>query len=315
MLKQEARRIAGWFGVALGLLGLSSCKTYDVDVTLAPDGSGHRVVELSVGSQLHQEGEASTKQIRLLFDLEEKDGWTIVRNQDGEATGFRREIQIPDLDSWHRLGRDIHIRGALQYDTVTEVELSNSILVEAGESPLGRSLTYRERYAWTGLKEVILGFMAEQFRSQMAQAYPALDATALAELRGLMAGHLLQAWPSLLEAEDADALGADIVRSVAESALPLVQKSDPAAQLAAITAVLDQVVQDENDVLGQFLEQTLPGVEQAVFTELKLRVAMPGTIIQTNAATTDGQVASWEFDMTDFMQGPMEIFVKSEWSE
>ena len=59
----------------------------------------------------------------------------------------------------------------------------NSIAVESGQETGGRSHLYRESFVWTGIKETIIGFIAEHFRQRMVEQYPILNAETQAELR------------------------------------------------------------------------------------------------------------------------------------
>ena len=291
----------------LSLIG--GCRHYVVEVTLNPDGSGSRHLKLSGDPVL--DSDLTLDEFRKLLHLEEAKGWQVRRqtDSDGEKITFEGTGQIKNLASWHEQSGDIRIDASLS-GPHADVGCQNSVVVEMVEGPSGGQYTYKETFAWTGLKEFIVAFVSEQFSSAMAETYPFLTSEEISELRGLMAGHLALYRFDIPEDEEKDQ-EERVIRSVAFYAGKLVARDHPDADLLGIQGIAQTVVEDSDGALDDYVGENLPGVELAVFTDVTLKVEMPGAIVDTNAEEIEGRTAVWKIDLLDAVEGPIELYARS----
>ncbi len=311
----------------LGLLVCAGCQHYEVDVVLEPDGSGKRSVALIVDSKWKEGDNPSPAELKTIFSVGEKFGWRPLserplgpggrgeEEEQQEARGFWRETTVPDLDGWRDLSGDIHILGALPGGEFTNANLHNIVAVEIGEGPRGRIFTYRETCMWDGVKQILIDFQANSYRDAMAAAYPFLGAAELAELKGLMAGHLSLGWMALAVDDELDNQTQPIVSSVAWQSEAIVRRARPGADTGAVLLLVEEVVTTEGDAADEFFEEQLPGFNVAIWTELQLIVHMPGLVTETNGEVEDGHTVSWSVDLTEAVVRPVEMYARSELME
>jgi hypothetical protein len=310
-MKRASKR-AAWVLICAAciLLLIGGCRHYEVEVTVNPDGSGSRHLKLSGDPLL--DGDTTLDEFRKLFHLEEAMGWQVVRKTDskGEKLTFEGTGQIENLASWHKRSGDIQIDASLTGESHTDVGCRNTVVVELVEGPSGAQYTYKESFAWTGLKEVVVAFVSERFSRAMAEAYPFLGPEEIAELRGLMAG-ILALYRFDIPEDEEKAQEEDAIASVAFYSREILARSRPEIDLLGIAEVAQAVVEDSDGVLDEYIEENLPGVELALFTDVTLRVQMPGPIVETNAEETEGQTAIWKVDLLDVVEEPVELYVRS----
>jgi hypothetical protein len=310
-MKRASKR-TGWLLISAVccLLLIGGCRHYEVEVVLNPDGGGSRHLKLS-GDPLLDE-DISLDEFRKLFHLDEAMGWQVVRetNSKGEKISFEGTGTIQDLASWHERSGDIRIDGSLTGDSHADVGCRNTVVVEIVEGPSGGQYTYKETFAWTGLKESVVAFVSEQFSAAMAEAYPFLGPEEIAELRGLMAGHLALYRFDIPEDEEKEQEETAIA-SVTFYAREIVARNHPDADLRGIMDVAQGVVEDSDGALDEYIEENLPGVELALFTDVSLRVQMPGPIVETNAEEIEERTAIWKVDLLDAAEEPIELYVRS----
>jgi hypothetical protein len=304
----------------LGLLVCSGCQHYEVEVKLTPDGSGQRKVTLFDGGDWRDTSTPPPHEIRQLFGVTDERGW---RPVDWDATdaesaapadskGYWRQRNVTDLENWSQQSGDVHIRGSLADEKpFSEVQFSNSVSVEIGEGSQGRTYTYSETFTWTGLQEIVIGFLADHFRMAMAQAFPSLGEAELAELRGLMAGHLSVGWFSMAVADELEQNSQLIIRSLASQAAAVVHRADRGADPLNIQSLVEREVLLQGDEVETYLEEKLPGFFAVGFTEVNLQVTMPGQVVETNGEQQDDQTVSWQLDVFAVAAGPVQCYARS----
>ncbi len=306
-----------------GLLACSGCQHYEVAVTVEPDGSGQRSVALVDDGNWQEQSSPTFSELRQLFCVTAAEGWQPLAEMPGRTTdsgqenevGFWRDTRVQDLSSWYERSGDIQIRGTLATGPYEKVRFRNSVAVEVGEGPHGRIYTYRESFAWLGLEEVVVDFLADHFRAAMGSAYPFLGGEELAELRGLMAGHLSLGWFALAVADQLEENAQPIVQSVATRAEAIVRRTRPTADPQHIWPLVEHEVLLKGDEGDAFLEENLPGFFAVGFTEIQLHVTLPGMVTETNGEREDGGVVSWKVDIFDAAARPVEFYARSHFVE
>jgi hypothetical protein len=298
-----------WLMMSVGLLTAAGCKTYEIDVALQPDGGGSRTVTLQIEKNQENSDYIPPDTVCALFSLDVAKGWEPLHDEQGTLTGYQRRVQVADAAAWHRQGGDVRILGNLDGQSSVPVHFTSSITVETGQDATGRSITYRESFTWEGVKQVIIDFVAERFRKDMTRQF--LSAAAQTELRGLMAGHLAMIWPRLVDSDDSEAELQSLIHSLTPYAEGVVRRERPQADLSPIAGVVNAAGEDDDNQLEAFITEKYPGIDQGFSTNIELRVEMPGRIIDSNADSTDGAAAVWEFSPTDVLKGPADIYVRS----
>jgi len=303
----------------LGLLVCSGCQHYEVAVTIEPDGSGQRRVALIDDGNWQEQNSPTFSELRQLFCVTAEEGWQPLAEMPGRAksdsqqteVGFWRDARVSDLSNWYERSGDIQIRGTLAAGPYEKVRFRNSVAVEMGEDPHGRTYTYRESFTWTGLEQVVVDFVADHFRATMADAYPFLGGEELAELRGLMTGHLSLGWFALAVADQLEENAQPIVQSVAARAAAIVRRARPNADLRRVRPLVEHEVLLQGDEGDAFLEENLPGFFAVGFTEIQLSVKLPGLVTETNGERGDGGVVSWKIDVFDAATLPIQLYARS----
>lgn len=321
-LMRRPRQALACLGCLLGMLVWGGCQHYEVDVKLEPDGSGLRKVTLLDDGDWQDASTPPASDLRQLFCVTEEQGWRPVAGQTAEgeeksdswtgSEGFWRESRIADLEGWYAQSGDVHIRGTLtDEEPFDQVRFSNGLAVEIGESPHGRTYNYTETFTWTGLQGIVVDFLANHFRQAMARAYPALGKAELAELRGLMAGHLSLGWFTMAVADELEENAQLIIQSLANQVEAVVSRVDPEVERQLVQALVEQEVLLQGDDIETYLEEKLPGFFAVGFTEVNLRVTMPGTIVETNGEKQDDHTVTWQLDVFAAAASPVRLHVRS----
>lgn len=306
---RRARRRGAAPVLALAVLAaplLVGCHRYTERVTLAADGGGSRVVELEVDRQ-QVEAPADLDALRRFFGLD-GEGWRQLAGADGEIR-FRREVRVDDLAGWSGQGGDV-LRGAGS-GPGADVRLRRTVTVETGRGPRGRTYDYREQLAWTGLKEMMVDMVADRLAARVQQACPSLDRTALAELRGLAAGHLSLGWEVFAGEDGPDLEREPLLSSLSAATIDLVRRAGAPADPAVLDAIVRGTVADEDGVLESRLDAELPGLEPAVWTGFRLELTMPGVIVETSATEREGSTVAWDIDLPETIQAPVVLQARS----
>ncbi|MBN1165204.1 MAG: hypothetical protein JXB45_11540 [Candidatus Krumholzibacteriota bacterium] len=316
-----------YFGLSvlfLALLPLGGCKEYEVRVKINPDGSGTRHITLTTEPDEGEKYPEALPEFRNLYGLKESKGWKISadkmvisdeKGKEGEKKTFLLETRAKKLTDWQLMGGDIHIKGALDNKKFEGVEVVNRIEVEFSDLPGSRTCTYREQIIWSELREVLIEFVAARFCEELAREYPSLGSEERMEMRGLMKGVLAVSLEDLIESDNESAEIKLIAASLTPLAARVLERKKPDLDASRIAPITEHVLQDPDNRIDQFIEKNLPGVHLSGLTIIRLRVEMPGPIIESNADETEANTASWEFSTTDAIAKPFELFVKSEVKE
>ena len=297
----------------------SGCKKYDVDVKVMPDGSGSRHVELTTASVAQGGTEPAYEEFVELFNLRDKTGWTVDKrrverdnagNDRHQGYIFTLERNAKELADWREMSGDINIRGALPGGEFHDVRFHNAIDLEMGRGTAARSFTYRETFTWDSLKEELVDFLATYFQDTLAIEYPELEEAELAEIKGLMAGYLSIGFYAIEEKGELDS--EEAARSLVPIVTDVIRGKYPEAEQAKLYEITEAVLSDEANRFERWAAEKMPGVELAFFTEIVLRVTMPGRIVESNADEVREQTAAWKLDIMKAINRPIEVFVRSE---
>lgn len=309
------------FLICIGALALlcTGCKQYDIDVTVKPDGGGSRNVELTTTSGAQSSVEPSYEEFIELFSLHDKNGWTVnKRRVERDVAGEERhqgyiytlERDAKDLADWRKMSGDINIRAALPGGEFYDVRFHNTIDLEMGRGTATQSFTYRETFTWDSLKEELIAFLATYFQDTLAAEYPELEAAELAELKGLMAGHLSIGFYAIEETGELD--GEEAARSLVPIVTEVIRRKRQDVEQAQVYEITMVVLSDDENRFERWAAEKMPGIELAFFTEINLRVTMPGRIVESNADEVQEQTAIWKLDIMKTINRPVELFVRSE---
>ncbi len=313
----------GRFIICIAALALlcTGCQQYGIEVTVEPDGSGKRSIELTTSSLARSGAEPSADDFRILFGLKEEDGWYISKRKPGgeeegdESSGyiFTLEREAADLADWRNMSGDINISAAFPSGKYYNVKFHNTVGVEIARGTNARSVTYRETIGWNSLKEELVDFFASWYHDSMAVTYPELGTAELAELRGLLAGHLSMGLVAIEETGDFDA--ESVAREMVSMATGIIRRARPDVETEEVHAITEAILSDSTNKFERFTAREMPGVELAFFTEINLRVTMPGRIVESNADEVQERTAIWKLDIMRTINRPMELFVRSEMVE
>jgi hypothetical protein len=300
---RRARWIVLVGALSVGLL-LGSCKRYEVEVSLAPDGSGTRTVTFVTEAWPEDEGPSDLDAIRELFALDPERGWTKVENGSADRTRYRRTVEVSDAAGWSEQSGDVRVLGTTAPSARADVNLVNRIRVEHDAEE--GTVAYSETFIWHGLLDAIIDFESGRLGSALRERYPFLTPEDMAELHGLVAGSLT-VWGTLTVAsEEPHPAEEAVVETVADLAASVVHRRHPEAGWAEARAIVTEAL-GSSEELDRYLERELPGVHLALFTGIELRVAMPGEITETNAEEVEGRTASWEIDIWDALARPVRL--------
>jgi len=306
MINRKLRYIA-----AAGLLILAGCNEYRVETTVREDGGGTRKMLFTMDPNQDEMAEFDEEGYARLFGIDPHGKWEMQTTTDGKKS-FRLESSIAGVDDWSKLDGSISVRGTLDESDYAGVFFTNSVSLETGRTPGGRSYTYREGFLWAGLIETVVDFQADAYARRMKGDYPHLDDKALAELRGVMAGHLLVGVRFLDIWKDGDEDLPRIAHSVGKAAEAIVRKAGRKVDIEHIYEVARVYVSDEDSTLEVFLEKNLPGVMYAGLTDVKIRLRMPGKIVDTNGRIMDDGSVEWKMDLLGALGNEIVFHARSE---
>ncbi len=216
----------------------------------------------------------------------------------------RRETRVDRLADWAKISGDLRVLAAAPGKPHAEVALDNQVSVEMGQG----TCSYRETFAWDGALEVIVAFIADRFRDEMAAAYPRLSEAQLAELRGLAAGVCTMGVRAAAGADGDLEFDEDLAVATLAALSHAVVGGDP-ARLREIAAA---VIHDEDEAIEAFIDRELPGYSLAGMTTLELSVVLPGRVVETNGKIGDDGAVTWSFQLGDPLVGPRECWARSE---
>ena len=308
MKRTELRYIAA---AGLLVLALAGCNEYRVETTVREDGGGTRKMVFTMDPNQDEMAELDEEGYARLFGIEPHSEWEMQTTTDGKKS-FKFESNVAGVDDWSKLDGSISVRGTLEESDYAGVFFTNSVSLETGRTPGGSSYTYREGFRWAGLIETVVDFQADAYARRMKEDFPHLDDEVIAELRGVMAGHLLVGVRFLDIWNDEDEDLPLIAHSVGKAAEVIVRKAGKKVAIDHVYEVARIYVGDEESVLEGFLEKNLPGVMYAGLTDVKLRLKMPGKVVETNGRIMDDGSVEWKMDLLEALGNEIVFHARSE---
>ena len=305
-------------GIIIGLLVISGCKQYKVRMTLNEDGSGTRSIELRASTIGENDFEIEMKDLRALFGLSENRGWKLKREikpatDEGEVYIFELDKEAKHISSWQAMSGDIDVRGTLEEGPLEDVRFHNDIEVKRSD---GNTIIYRETLKWYNLKEKSIDMNAAFFARRLAEEYPFMSETDRRNIQYFLAGMITVAWYA--EEVANEYMPDDLyIQSATDYISHILRERHPDEDLGDIGGTIEQILDKEgDDYLDRMLKEALPGVYLAGHTSLTFTITMPGTIVETNATSVEGNTATWKYDL---MLAPfnhlVELYVEAEIEE
>ncbi len=307
----KRRKMRYMAAAGLLFLALAGCNEYKVETVVREDGGGTRKMIFTIDPNQEEMLEFDEEGYAKLFGIEPGGKWDMQPTTDGK-TAFKFESTIAGVDDWSKLDGSISVKGTLEDSDYAGVFFANSVSLETGRTPGGSSYTYRESFHWTGLIETVVAFQSDAYARRMKEDFPHLDDEVVAELRGVMAGHLLVGVRFLDIWNDGDDDLPLIAHSVGKAAEAIVRKAGRKVATERIYEVARIYVSDEESVLEGFLEKNLPGVMYAGLTDVKIRLMMPGKVVDTNGRIMDDGSVEWKMDLLEALGKETVFHVRSE---
>lgn len=306
-------------GAAIAVVLLAGCWQYEIEVMINPDGSGSRTLRLQADPGDLEEEAADMAEFRGLYCLGAEAGWTMERAREPgakhEILVFTHRNQPTSIGDWRYASGDVRIRGTLEPGPHQDVVFTNAIEVETGASTNLRTYTYRERFAWTGLREIIIARQAEAFCDRLQSNHPSLTDEDRQELTGLLAGAMLATIELEASSAEPEGVAKALGHAVEAHTEDLIRRRDPGADCSDVAQIANGAITGADKELEAFLHEELPGAYLAGATSIELRVLMPGRIVDSNADRVEGKTACWSLDAWDALVRPIAPFVRSELSE
>jgi hypothetical protein len=297
---------------------------YRIETTLGADGSGTRNERLTVSQVNESDLDLSDEDFGQVMNVTERDGWrhTRERQDDDSVYVFTRERRIRNLPSWSAVTGSVHIAGATEaganarvgYVRLGDVHFRNEVKIETGSVSDGRSFSYRETFYWAEVADALVEFFMDRVSRTVTAKYPALSQQQVGEIVGLARG---QVWGALdqglleVGGEEEDRLIHQAIDRTAEQAAKIARQGHPDADTEFFHAMLTQLYNDEDDLLGEFTRERLPGFDLAGRTEIIFRLVLPGRVIASNAEDQEGDTLVWKFSPGDALLEPVELFAES----
>lgn len=314
----------------LSVFGLSGCVEYTIETTIEADGSGERREEMVVDASADSdetgrlEASLSDEEFEQLMNVGPDYGWKhSSRVEDGDTLHvFERETRVRDLAGWSDLSGKVHIAGATSASAgsnvgrinLGDVHFQNSVQLEWGSVPGGRSYTFRETFFWENILDALVEWYAQYVQNTLASQYRDLTAEERSEIAGLVKGGLWSAIDQgLLDAsgEEEERLISAFIGRAEEQSMRIIRRRHPNADGTAFEHMLRQIYDDDEDNMAAFIATRLPGVELAANSEIVFRLNMPGRVTESNAHDQDGPTLIWKFGPGDAVTAPVEIFARS----
>jgi hypothetical protein len=304
-------KVVAWsrtIGLTIPLLWLGGCIEYTIETTLEADGSGVRSERMVVEEVDDSDFHVSYGDFVDVMFVSESRGWehaTELKNDDTVHV-FERGTRIGDLAEWSDLSDGVRIAGArssegetnVGYVSLVEVQFRNTVTVEIGQVGEYTSYTYKEAFYWENLLDVLVEYFVETLMVAVDADYPRLTPEQRGELAGLVRGGLWSAVDQgLLDADDEKEkeLVSAFINRTAPQATKIVSQVYSNVEEEWFRSLLQRHYDDEDDELGDFMEQQLPGVVLAGNSEMIVRLNMPGRVTSSNSHDRDGETLTWEF--------------------
>ncbi len=76
---------------------------------------------------------------------------------------------------------------------------------------------------------------------------------------------------------------------------------------AAFPVLASTVFDDTEDALDAFLAEQFPGAHETGFSDITIRLTLPGPIVESNADEVEVSTAQWTVNIWDALARPLEI--------
>jgi hypothetical protein len=303
-------------------LGLAGCMDYTFETTLESDGSGVRVERMEVTR--HDDLPLTESEFRALTGATPERGWRVSSgvDEDGDTTWvFERRHEVRELAGWSEPTPRTLIEGAtpdlaerrLGYVRLGDVAFRSSIQVGVSRQSDGTTLiTYRERFLWDHVADVIVEFMLRDLEGALETRYPDLTASERGAIMGFARACLWTAGEEgLFFGENEDAAVARAVERTAAHALKIVRTRHPRADGDELHAMLTDLLAGQGEDAERIFARTLPGLNLGFNTSVVFRLTLPGRITTTNTARREGNTLEWRFSPIDDIGTPIEVFAEA----
>jgi hypothetical protein len=307
------------FAIALlcSAMLVAGCNSVDVAVRINEDGTGTRVVRTSFDAELDDTSTPSLKDACSMFGIGPSTGWAALPDTGASRSGkpnpaFERTETSRSEKDWASMSGDISIRGSLAKAQNQDLLFSNDVVFSLERKEGVRTYSYRESFTWPDFMAYFTDFECDWIFRELKKKYPSLRPEDAIELKGLLAGTMAMAMD--LQAGDKKCEGADdsMEQTVVNNVYEIIRKRSSAVTRTDVSAFFDEKLDASNDAFEVMLKRDMPGAYLATQTEIELRVTFPGVLVDSNAKTVDGHVASWTIHPVDAITRPMVLYLRSE---
>ena len=309
--------------LALPAFLTTACVEYTIETTVNADGSGVRVERMEASENTDVNVKPSHFQI--LMRVTQEEGWAhaVERESDGDSVHvFSRRTQVEGLPAWSNLNDRVKIEGTvntaattpLGYVTLENVRFTNAVRVRRAVDSQGpTAFTYRETFSWNQAVDALVEFLMSDLDHALLARFPDLSVSERGQIVGFARARLwIAVEGGLLSGEgDEDQLMEEAVDRTVEQAIKVIRVKHPGATEELLDRVLTEVLEESDERLVSFLEESLPGMNIALNSEITFRLNMPGRVTNSNAHKRDGSTLIWEFGPADAFYTPVEIFAES----
>lgn len=314
-------------GIASGLLG---CHEMKVETRLNADGSGTRHMELLAEEDV---GDSTITLVdyREMMGVTEDRGWThsVSRRKKAESDqmkdyySFKRTAKAADFLELAGMSGDIYIKGTNKNPAFADVHFVNTIEIETGTNPRGRTITYRETFTWSRLIETLIDYRLEEYLPALTKTYPNWKSEEINEWFGFVKGTFMAAVDDGIidmGSGDRERRFENSINRAVTYATRAIRASDPDADESFIVDVVWSIFVEWDEFDQTAGDMDLIGVVLATVLNLTVRIDIPGMVVETNADRREvyadplagRQKLLWEIDPTSAMTKPIEIYVKTE---
>lgn len=322
--------------VTISLLGLPllfGCHELTIESTVRADGSGVRTMLLVVPED--PDGEPITlDEYRAFMNITDEvqlraDGkqiqtigkwvYELEKKQEGDSERithrFHREDRPGELEDWARQSGDVHIFASTEEKKYANVAFRNTIEMSTGVGPDRRTITYRERFYWTGLVEAIIDYQIDGFRAPLMRNYPRLEPESVGEIIGFTKAAFWSAADqgilTMGDTERDEAFG-PLAYRVKAHAMRVVRRHHPDADDAFFEDFVRRVFFDRNETDDDFFDNHALGALLASGLGIVVKLNLPGSVVDSNAHKREGTTLVWRFTGEDALAGEVELYARAE---
>lgn len=300
------------------LILLAGCNSLTVSVSIDENGAGTRVFQARLDSELSETSSPTLSQACTLLGITPENGWKRIRQDQANDSSekkrvvFERTTPVADAASWRQASGDLAIRGALDESGPGQLLFSNDIDLSIDRQAGHRIFRYSETFSWVSFLEYYTEYESNRIWRELSSRYHSLEPEDEIEIKALLSGVIAMATD--LETSDEKCEGVDDIleRTVEKQLFRIVHRSHPDVGQEDISPVLDRIFDDSNDQFEEQLQREMPGAYLATKTEIVLKVTFPGTLIESNAHTIEGQTASWTIHPLDAIARPLQLRLQSD---